>query len=128
MNDFDIDIDALVEAVNAVTVADPPVGSDPEKLPEAPPEAPAPPAAPSVGTMLVVMSAPALRRISPPLTTGDYLFRPGEAVRVASADAAVLIGHEGLLARGVTFNEAPAGTAAPSRRKQKRGCCGGRKQ
>ncbi|MCE7937107.1 MAG: hypothetical protein DYG90_00605, partial [Chloroflexi bacterium CFX6] len=40
--------------------------------------------------VLLVMSAQTARRISPPLTTGDYMFRPGEAVEVDAADAAVL--------------------------------------
>lgn len=76
--------------------------------------------------VLLVMSAQTARRISPPLTVGDYMFRPGEAVEVGAADATVLMAHEGLAARGVTFAPAPAGTSAPKRRKRGRACCGGR--
>lgn len=87
---------------------------------------PAAEAVASGGPVLLVMSALTARRISPPLTAGDYMFHPGEAVEVGAADAAVLMAHEGLAARGVTFAPAPDGTPAPKRRKRGRACCGGR--
>lgn len=79
-------------------------------------------------TVLLVMTGPASRRISPPMTAGDYLFRPGEPAVVLAEDVGILVGHEGLAARGVTFAVAPDGTLAPKGRKAGRGCCGGRKK
>jgi len=83
---------------------------------------------PPDGTVVLVMSGQAPRRISPPITAGDYVFYPGEATEVLAVDAPILIGHEALAARGVTFAEADLGTAAapPRVRKLGRGCCGQR--
>lgn len=129
-------MDELNEGAAGLTEAEQAAGSDdrdgtagpPEELVEqsarledAAREAQAGQAAADPGsTVLLIMTAPAPRRICPPLVGGDYLFQPGEPVEVSATDAELLVGHEALGTRGVTFALAPEGTAVPRRKPRRR--------